>query len=100
MAVDYEAAWDDLQERILKRDGWGSRTLVAEMADLRVKHRIPESLLSRALRIASAAANGLLTHRASSDAPSGRPTEDPKEDHDGASSNSNSRAAAGAAGHA
>jgi hypothetical protein len=39
--VDYEAAWDELQERILERDGWGTRTLVTEMAHLRVKHKIP-----------------------------------------------------------
>lgn len=99
MAVDYEAAWDELQERILQRDGWGSRTLVAEMADLRIKHRIQESLLSRALRIASAAANGLVTHRGASAELSGRPTADPEEGHDGDSASS--RAGAGAAaGHA
>ena len=38
--VDYEAAWEELQERILERDGWGTRTLVTEMAALRVKHKI------------------------------------------------------------
>lgn len=99
MAVDYEAAWDELQERILQRDGWGSRTLVAEMADLRIKHKIQEGLLARALRIASAAANGLVSHRGSSTAPDGRPTADPEEDHDGTSSNGRSRAGA-ASGHA
>lgn len=39
--VDYEAAWEELQELILRRDGWGTRTLVTEMASLRVKHKIP-----------------------------------------------------------
>lgn len=37
--VDYEAAWDELQELLLTRDGWGTRTILAEMAALRVKHK-------------------------------------------------------------
>lgn len=38
--VDYEAAWEELQELILGRDGWGTRSLITEMAHLRVKHKI------------------------------------------------------------
>lgn len=58
-AVDYAAAWDDLQEQLLSRDGWGTRTVIALMADLRVRHRIPESDAGRALRLAADAANDL-----------------------------------------
>lgn len=39
--IDYEAAWEELQELILTRDGWGTRTLVTEMAHLRVKYKQP-----------------------------------------------------------
>ena len=42
-SVDYEAAWQELEERILERDGWGTRTLVTEMAHLRVKHKSNET---------------------------------------------------------
>lgn len=51
MAFDAEAAWDDLQELILGREGWGSKALIAEMAHLRVKHRTEESLYKRFLRL-------------------------------------------------
>jgi hypothetical protein len=59
-AVDYAAAWDDLQAILLRRDGWGTRTIIAEMADLRVKHRIPEADVARLLRLAGSAASGEL----------------------------------------
>lgn len=57
-AVDYRSAWDELQERLLQRDGWGTRTVIAEMADLRVKHRIPEGDVARSLRLAAQLASG------------------------------------------
>lgn len=69
-AVDYEAAWEELQEFILRRDGWGTRTLVTEMATLRVKHTLPE---------AAPSAPGGMTDRAR-DVPRGN--EDPQEDRD------------------
>jgi hypothetical protein len=81
-AVDYAAAWDELQEELLKRDGWGTRTVVALMADLRVRHRIPESDAGRALRLAADAANDLAGLHAHGVAPAGGHPEAPKEGAD------------------
>lgn len=49
--VDYEAAWNDWQEKMLTRDGWGTKTMAAEMADIAVKNRVPEGPLERLLRL-------------------------------------------------
>jgi len=69
--VDYEAAWEELQELILQRDGWGTRSLVTEMAHLRVKHTLPED---------SSSASGGMTDRARDDHGA---SDRSKEDHDG-----------------
>lgn len=70
--VDYEAAWDELQELILSRDGWGTRTLTTEMAHLRVKHKIVDASASADRRVEPAGR-----------APGDTHTEDPEEDRDG-----------------
>lgn len=80
-AIDYRSAWDDLQALLLRRDGWGTRTLLAEMADLRVKHTIPEPDVARALNLAGAVASGELVVQPPLSAPSARRVEDPEEDH-------------------
>lgn len=83
VAVDYEAAWDELQEHILTRDGHGSKSLLAVMADLRVRHRITEPDTSRALRLAAAAASDIARATPAPVAHAGGPPQGPKEDHDG-----------------
>lgn len=47
-SVDYDAAWSELQELLLRRDGWGTRTILAEMAALRVKHKSKDSASTEA----------------------------------------------------
>lgn len=77
--VDYEAAWEELQELILQRDGWGTRALVTEMANLRVKHTIREDPSS---------AGGATT---ATDRRDERPATDrSEEDHDGSHRNARS----------
>lgn len=51
MAFDAEAAWADLAERVAERDGWGAKTLLAEMRQLETKHRLQEGLFQRFLRV-------------------------------------------------
>jgi hypothetical protein len=48
---DAEAAWEDLQEVIASREGWGRDRLLAEMAKLQTKHRIVPSLFERMMRL-------------------------------------------------
>lgn len=93
MRFDAEAAWEELQEKLLERDGWGTKQIVTEMAHLRAKHKIGEGLFERFLRLYGsrlAAAVNILPEAKSS--PGGgsadraeddpRLTEDPKEDRD------------------
>jgi hypothetical protein len=82
-AIDYASAWDDLQALLLQRDGWGTRTVLATMADLRMKHRISEPDVARALRLAGEVASGELAVHPPLRAPTDGPKEDRSEDHHG-----------------
>lgn len=66
--VDFEAAWYELQGMILTRDGWGTRTLVTEMAVLRAKYT----------EAAPSASGGMPTETRDA----GPGSEDPEEGHD------------------
>jgi hypothetical protein len=81
-ATDYKSAWEEFQALLLRRDGWGTRTLLAEMADLRVKHTIPEPDVARALRLAGAVTSGELTVHPPLTASDARPVEVPGGRHD------------------
>lgn len=74
--VDYEAAWNDLQQKLLTREGWGTRTLITEMADIAVQNRVPEGPLERFFRmysgrLARAVAAHLSTAEATADSLTG-----------------------------
>lgn len=47
---DAEAVLADLEAKLLERDGWGTRTILTELADLRARHRTAEGPLERLLR--------------------------------------------------
>lgn len=79
-AVDYAAAWDSLQAALLQRDGWGTRSVLALMADLRVQHRIPEPDVARALRLAGAVTSGEVAVHPPLAVSTARPVEGPQED--------------------
>lgn len=49
--IDFEAAWHELSETLLTRDGWGTKTLAAHMADIAVRNRVPEGPLERVFRM-------------------------------------------------
>lgn len=49
--VDYEAAWIELLDLVVSRPGWGSSTLAAEAASIAARHRVPESLVERVMRL-------------------------------------------------
>lgn len=83
MAVDYEAAWDELQRILLSREGWGTTRVLAEMADLRVRHAIPEPETARALRLAAQVASFAPRAVPGADALTDGPTDRSEEDHDG-----------------
>jgi hypothetical protein len=46
--VDYEQAWDELQQFLLRRDGWGTKTVITEMADIRLRCMSDEDSTSEA----------------------------------------------------
>lgn len=50
--VDYEAAWVDLSEFIATtKSGYGQQELMAKMAELAAKHRLPEHFVHTVLRL-------------------------------------------------
>jgi hypothetical protein len=51
VVADYEAAWVELGELIQSREGWGSKTLAAEMAAVLARHRVSEGTIERILRL-------------------------------------------------
>lgn len=49
--VDFEAAWSDLQELVASKTHHSERDLLRAMAEIQARHRVPESLIDRAVRI-------------------------------------------------
>lgn len=72
--VDYEEAWDRLQELILTRDGWGTRQLITEMAEIRLRCRIPDREDPSSEPAGTSPGEACDGHRSN---------EDPREDRDG-----------------
>lgn len=73
-AVDYEAAWIELLDLVASRDGWGSKTLISEAAQVAARHRVSESLVERVIRIYGE--GPLVVHNQGQSAPvgGGKPT--------------------------
>lgn len=98
MVADYEAAWVELGALVASREGWGSKTLSAEMAKILAKYRVSETQVERVLRLyggsvsvvmstseASAYGTGGNDEAVVPTAPAPTPpsSEDPKGDRDG-----------------
>lgn len=51
MLVDWEAVVLDLEARLQTKGSWGRRELIEHLTEARVRHRIPEGLPEKALRL-------------------------------------------------
>lgn len=51
MVVDHEAVLADLEAHIQAKGSWGRRELIEYLAAARARHRVPEGLPEKALRL-------------------------------------------------
>jgi hypothetical protein len=72
--VDHEAVLADLEAFIVSKDGrsFGQRELTDEIQRLRVKHRVPEGLVEKTLRVYGDELQEALRRRPDTDRSEGR----------------------------